>query len=64
MGFQNIIKLLKSDEQKLNYSCLKLKPLHCNNNKRWSVIDLDSPIQWLGTYAGLVGPQITLLGLW
>ena len=27
MGFQNIIKLLKSDEQNLNYRHLKLKSL-------------------------------------
>ncbi len=31
MGFQNIIKLLKSDEQNLNYRHLKLKPLKFNS---------------------------------
>ncbi len=31
MGFQNILKLLKSDRQNLNYRHSKLKPLRCSN---------------------------------
>ncbi len=35
MSFQNIIKLLKSDEQNLNYGHLKLKPLSCTVAVNW-----------------------------
>ncbi len=32
MGFQNIIKVLKSGEQNLSCRCLKLKPLRYSTN--------------------------------
>ena len=44
VGFQNIIKLLKSDEQNLNYKHLKLKPLrYCMYAHNYNIISVYVP---------------------
>ncbi len=49
MGFQNIIKLLKSDKQNLNYKLLKLKPLRYSTN----YFLIFSPINYICIVVGL-----------
>ena len=62
MGFQNIIKLLKSDKENLNYRHLKLKPLRytsfATNSLQLFLLALfkrycSLPVTYLHSMAGL-----------